>query len=71
MLMSIQRTLLALGTGTFAFVVNAYAYLHATVLAAPSGVVASATEECVETKEGASKENPHKMLFVSCGGFLE
>ncbi len=67
--MSIQRAFWFTVALLFAAALNVWAYVYAMLnRAAPGAKVSSA--ECTDT-ETAAKQNPNKMLFISCGGFLE
>jgi hypothetical protein len=72
--MAVRRYLLVVAAFVFALLLSAYLYMHSLWSASMQrwGKV-SVSDEC-EDGTGAqqtSKINPNKMLFISCGGFLD
>ncbi len=68
-LLNRKKVLLLVFAGLAALALNLYLYAQAFLQHVSGGSVARA-DECLPG-DGAPKENPNKMLFISCGGFLE
>lgn len=68
--MSIKHTALIVAAFCFGFALSMYAY--ALVLWNKFPLNAKmAVSNCDNTEAGSKTVNPNKMLFISCGGFLE
>ena len=70
--MNVRRLPLVLLAIVLAAVLNAYLFFQAAVQKISASGKVSIENECTDPS-GVSlkKENPNKMLFISCGGFLE
>lgn len=68
--MSLKRAMLYSTAVLFGLVVTAYVYTHALLQNLAHGAKLSAADHC-EDSSAAPKANPNKMLFISCGGFLD
>lgn len=73
--MVLKRHALIVASLAFAALLNAYLFAHAfwSNLTKSSGSL-SVASECAPDASGVQqshKVNPNKMLFISCGGFLD
>ncbi len=66
--LSVRRAVLAILGAMLVLFAAAYLYMQAFWHGVPGNKV-SVDDQCKDP--GAQKENPNKMLFISCGGFLE
>jgi hypothetical protein len=64
-----NMVIVVLGTA-FALGLVVYAYVH-QYFVSKSATVAKADTCDLSEAQGSEKQNPNKMLFISCGGFLE
>ena len=70
--MSIKRSFLIILAAIFALLFNAYMFFHGLLHKDGSRIALGYSDKYDgETASQSAKNNPNKMLFVSCGGFLE
>jgi hypothetical protein len=70
--MIIRNYLLPVCAVILGCVLAAYIVLHSIVAGGEYyGSALSIANECTPGNSSAAKMNPNKMLFVSCGGFLQ
>ncbi len=73
--MNAKRALIVTVAFIFALLLNAYLFVHMLWNASihKLGKTSVAHNECEDgsATEQGKKVNPNKMLFISCGGFLE
>ncbi len=63
--------LLALAS-LFSLVLMFYVFVYDLLHAKSGGSLALSDDQCTDpAQQGVKKENPNKLLFISCGGFLE
>ena len=68
--MNIRRLSLIVVALAFSVLLNLYLFAHALwKSAAPKLAVGDSCDE--KSVSSSPKENPNKMLFISCGGFIE
>ena len=69
--MRISRALMMVAATAFALGLNVYLVMHALMSKGSAGQKL-ASEECVNPDTAApSQTNPNKLLFISCGGFID
>ncbi len=66
----LRTSFLVVGAFIAALVLNVAVYVHGLFNSAPQSLKLSLGEECTDDSQ-APTTNPNKMLFISCGGFLE
>jgi hypothetical protein len=71
--MGIPKRFLILLAFCFALVLNVYLFLHEFLTRDTSSIRIIADKECKNNPNALTeqKTNPHKILFISCGGFLD
>ena len=71
--MSIRASLLFVIAIGFSLALNVYLRAHALLNKDVSGTRLTTGNECTDDPHAyeTQKTNPNKMLFISCGGFLE
>jgi hypothetical protein len=67
--MRVRRVFLVAIAGVFALLLNVYVVVSALMNRSDAGTKLTA-DECADP-DIQTQTNPNKMLFMSCGGFLE
>lgn len=67
--MAIKRAIIYTAAIAFGLLMSAYLFAHTALQSIMAGSKLSAAE-CTDT-DSAAVSNPNKMLFISCGGFLD
>ncbi len=69
--MNVQRISFAVLAGGLSLALAAYIFADTVFTKFASGGLFAVANECVDPDSISARQNPHKMLFISCGGFLE
>jgi len=68
----LSKTALIALASLFSLALMVYVFVYDLIHAKSGGVLSRVDDQCNDpAQQGAQKENPSKMLFISCGGFLE
>jgi len=70
--MATKRGLLVIAAFIFSLVLAAYLFTYGLWKSVFHSGKLSLTNECTDpTAESGARVNPNKMLFISCGGFID